>query len=130
MSVEKLNSSLEYFSITRFNFNEAERRNCEVLLRIYISFNILNIYNFLIMAKHVFFMLDACKTNEDARGFYNEFLKDELTPHRKVFEILSSRTKANPTVNQLSGLGFNTTTRNDVVVRVKGKTHRTFKVVF
>ena len=81
-------------------------------------------------AKHVFFMLDACKTNEDARGFYNEFLKDELTPHRKVFEILSARTKANPTDNQLSGLGFNTTTRNDVVVRVKGKTHRTLKVVF
>ena len=81
-------------------------------------------------AKHVFFMLDACKTNEDARGFYNEFLKDELTPHRKVFEILSARTKATPTENQLSGIGFNTTTRNDVVVRVKGKTHRTLKVVF
>ena len=48
MSVEKLNSSLEYFSITRFNFNETERRNCEVLLRIYISFNILNIHKFLI----------------------------------------------------------------------------------
>ena len=81
-------------------------------------------------AKHVFFMLDACKTNEDARGFYNEFLKDELTPHRKVFEVLSARTKATPTDNQLSGIGFNTTTRNDVVVRVKGKTHRTLKVVF
>ena len=81
-------------------------------------------------AKHVFFMLDACKTDEDARGFYNEFLKDELTPHRKVFEVLSARTKATSTDNQLSGIGFNTTTRNDVVVRVKGKTHRTLKVVF
>ncbi len=81
-------------------------------------------------AKHVFFMLDACKTDENARGFYNEFLKDELTPHRKVFEVLSARTKATPTDNQLSGIGFNTTTRNDVVVRVKGKTHRTLKVVF
>lgn len=81
-------------------------------------------------AKHVFFMLDGCKTDQDARGFYNEFLKDELNPHRKVFEVLASRTKASPTDNQLSGIGFNTTTRSDVIVRVKGKVHRTLKVMF
>lgn len=80
--------------------------------------------------KHTFFILENCKTDEEARGFFNEFLRTDLVPHRKVFELLGSKTKAVPTDNQVSGLGFSETNRNEVVVRVTGQTLRTLKVKF
>ena len=80
--------------------------------------------------QHTFFLIDGCKTDEETRGFFNEFLKDELTPHRKVFELLGERTKVQPADNQLSGLGFSSTKRDEVTVRVTGKTKRTFLVKF
>jgi len=80
---------------------------------------------------HVFFMLRNCLNDQATRGIYNEFLKDELTPHRKVFEVLGDKTRCQPTGNQLSGLGFSTTVRADVKVRVKGtKTVQVFNVRF
>lgn len=80
--------------------------------------------------KHVFFMLDKCINPESARGFYNEFLRSELVPHRKVFEVLSAKMKAQSTDSQLSGVGFSTTQRDEVTLRVTGKTNRTIKVKF
>lgn len=82
--------------------------------------------------KHIFFMLDGCKTVDQTRGFFNEFLSAELTPHRRVFELLGAKVKVTPepTDEQVSGLGFNTTTRNEVTVRVTGKTKRTLLVKF
>lgn len=59
--------------------------------------------------KHWFFVLEGCKVNEDVRGIYNEFLTAALEPHRKVFEILGSKTKCKPTDKQLSGIGFSET---------------------
>lgn len=80
---------------------------------------------------HVFFMLRNCLNDQATRGIYNEFLKDELTPHRKVFEVLGDKTRCQPTGNQLSGLGFSTTVRADVKVRVKGtRTVQVFNVKF
>jgi hypothetical protein len=80
--------------------------------------------------KHFFFMLDNCKTEDTARGFYNEFLHADLDKHRKVFELLSDKTKAKPADNQVSGLGFSDTKRDSVTVRVTGKTKRTFVIKF
>lgn len=80
--------------------------------------------------KHYFFMLDGCRNDGTARGFYNEFLHESLTPHRKVFEMVGARMKTEEAVDQLSGLGFSSTQRNDVLVRVKGSFTRTIKVVF
>lgn len=80
--------------------------------------------------KHVFFMLDGCKTTDKIRGFYNEFLSPELTKHRKVFEALGSKLKADPTDDQLSGLGFSSTMRNDLLVKVSGSFNRVIKVTF
>jgi hypothetical protein len=65
-------------------------------------------------AKHWFFVLEGCKNPDDARGFYNEFLRGDLEKHRKVFEVLGAKTKCLPDVNQLSGVGF-TAGRGDKV---------------
>lgn len=81
--------------------------------------------------KHFMFVLEGCKTNEQIRGFYNEFLSEKLTPHRKVFEILSAKTKVEPSDEQLAGLGFSSTVRNDVVLRVStSNSTKMYKVQF
>lgn len=80
--------------------------------------------------KHYFFMLEDCKNPDPARGFYNEFLASDLVPHRKVFEVLGSKLKAEPTDDQLSGVGFSSTQRNSVLCRVRGSFNRVVQINF
>ncbi len=68
--------------------------------------------------RHYFFMLKGCVNDQPTRGIYNEFLRGDLQPHRKVFEVLGDRTKCEPSQDQLSGLGFSSTVRNSVVAKV------------
>ncbi len=68
--------------------------------------------------RHYFFILKGCVNDQPTRGIYNEFLRGDLQPHRKVFEVLGDRTKCEPTPDQLSGLGFSSTVRNSVVAKV------------
>lgn len=77
--------------------------------------------------KHYFFMLDGCSNPDAVRGFYNEFLSEELRPHRKVFEALSSSMKCIPAKEQLSGIGFSSTVRNELFVKVD---NRPYKITF
>jgi hypothetical protein len=78
--------------------------------------------------KHVFFMLHGCVNEGEARGFYNEFLKESLTPHRKVLEMVGARVKTGKSDEQLSGLGFSLTQRSSVLIRVTGAFTRTLQV--
>ena len=81
--------------------------------------------------KHYFFILDQCRNPEQARGFYNEFLKGSLDKHRKVFEVLAGKTMCEVQDEQLSGLGFSSTQHDSVVVRLKGKNfNRMVKIKF
>ena len=80
--------------------------------------------------KHYMFILDECNNPDDTRGLYNEFLKNELTPHRKVFEVLSSKLKCKHSIDQLSGVGFSSTQENSIVCRVTGNFTRTLKIKF
>lgn len=80
--------------------------------------------------KHWFFVLDGCQNPEPTRGIYNEFLRPELSVHRKVFEVLGSKTKCPPAEDQLSGLGFSSTKRDAVTVRVRGEVNRDYRVQF
>ena len=78
--------------------------------------------------KHYFFMLDGCKNPDPVRGFFNEYLRADLEKdHRRVFEALASKAKTEYNDNQLSGLGFSVSQRNELIVKVDNKT---FKIKF
>lgn len=73
--------------------------------------------------KHHFFILEGCTVDEPVNGFYNEFLSNELHPHRKVFEVLSAKMRCPVAEQSLSGLGFSSTKRDSVLVRADGRTY-------
>jgi hypothetical protein len=80
--------------------------------------------------KHYFFMLDGCANEGQARGFFNEFLREDLTQHRKTLEMVGSKLQTAPATQQLSGLGFSSTQRNSVLAKVSGAFTRVIKIVF
>ena len=80
--------------------------------------------------KHYMFMLKDCINPDNPNGFFNEYLKNDLHEHRKVFEALGSKMRVDDCDSQLSGLGFSSTQKNSIIVRVKGSIDRIFKLKF
>lgn len=80
--------------------------------------------------KHYLFMLEDCKCEESIRSFHIENLLPELAQHRKVLEVLGNTSMIKPSNKQLSGLGFNSTVKDELVVKVSGSFKRTLKIKF
>lgn len=80
--------------------------------------------------KHYFFMLDKCKAESDIRSYHIENFNTELALHRKVLEPLASTIMISPEGDQLSGLGFNATVKDSLIIKLSGNFKRTIKIKF
>lgn len=80
--------------------------------------------------KHYFFMLDKAKSPTSIRSFHAENLIPELANHRKVLEVLGNTTMIEPFDKQLSGLGFNATVKDELIVKLSGTHKRVVKIKF
>lgn len=80
--------------------------------------------------KHYFFMLENCKTQNSIRSFHNENLNDDLVAHRKVMEVLATTNTIEKGGEQLSGLGFNATVRDELILKLEGTFKRIIKIKF
>lgn len=77
--------------------------------------------------KHYFMFLKGAMADDDLRTIHNEYLNQELLEHRKVLDALGAKLKCPSVKGQLSGLGFNATVRDEVIVRVD---RRVIKIKF
>lgn len=89
-----------------------------------------NYWNNNIGNRHFMFFLENCINDESPRPFFNEFLKEEFTENRKVFEVMGSKIKVEPSEYQLSGISFSETQRNHLLVKVDGNFKRVLKINF
>ena len=80
--------------------------------------------------RHYFFILKGCLNDTLPNGFFNEFLREDLMQHKRVFEALGGKMRVEPSGDQLSGLGFSVTQRNSLICKLEGHVTRTIKVVF
>jgi hypothetical protein len=79
---------------------------------------------------HYFFMLEKCIMESNVRSFHNENLIPELLKHKKVLEVLGATNMIKPTKKQLSGIGFNSTVRDNIIVKCSGNFKRVINIKF
>jgi hypothetical protein len=79
---------------------------------------------------HYFFMLEGCKNPNKIRTFHSENLNQDLHPERKVLDYLANTLLVEGGDDQLSGVGFNSTMKEEVIVKLHGTHKRVIKIKF
>lgn len=77
------------------------------------------------------FLLEGCKADIPLRAYHASQLNSELHKVRKDLDMLADYTMVQPTSeDELSGLGFNATVAEELIVKVEGSFTKTFKIKF
>lgn len=71
--------------------------------------------------KHYFFISKECNSDEPVNGIYNEFIDESLGINKRVIEVLGTKTKCPVIPNQLSGLGFSSTKKQTVNIKLDNR---------
>lgn len=79
---------------------------------------------------HYMFFIPDAKCEDEIRTFHSENLKSELLPHRAVLDYLGNAIAVKGDEKQLSGLGFNSTHRDELIVKLQGTHKRMIKIKF
>jgi len=73
-------------------------------------------------------MLQDCKSDKAMRTYHIDQLNSELLSERRALELLGQYMTIEPAEKQLAGLGFNSTVKGEVIVKVKGSHQRVLKI--
>lgn len=80
--------------------------------------------------KEYFFMLQDCMTPDSMRAFHVDQLNSELMANRKAIDLLGNYKMIETSDKQLSGLGYQSTVRDEIILKVKGTHSRVLKIQF
>lgn len=80
--------------------------------------------------KEYFFMLQDCKTPDAMRAFHVDQLNSELMSNRKAIDLLGNYKMVESTSKQLSGVGFQSTVKDELIIKVKGSHSRILRLQF
>ena len=78
--------------------------------------------------KHYMFMLQNCKTDVPSVSFHTEDLLPELAKNNAAMRDLAYMTMIEPTNKQLAGLGFNSTVKDEIILKLTGSFKRVVKI--
>jgi phosphoribosylformylglycinamidine (FGAM) synthase PurS component len=78
--------------------------------------------------KEYFFMLQDCKSDKPMRTYHIDQLNPELLSERRALELLGQYMTIEPAEKQLAGLGFNSTVKAELIVKLKGSHQRVIKI--
>ena len=122
LTFEKSNGSVKLINIDKDLVSQGKSISSDKFIEIKHVLMSPNTWNKEIGNKHFILLTEDIEVNEPVRGFFNEQLNSQLTPHRKVTEILGSKLKIQPVEFESNdvakGYGFSETMDANLILRL------------
>lgn len=122
LTFEKSNGSVKLININKELVSQGKSISSDKFIEIKHVLMSPNTWNKEIGNKHFILLTEDIEVNEPVRGFFNEQLNSQLTPHRKVTEILGSKLKIQPVEFESNdvakGYGFSETMDTNLILRL------------
>lgn len=122
LTFEKSNGTVKLINIDKDLVSQGKSISSDKFIEVKHVLMSPNTWNKEIGNKHFILLTEDIEVNEPVRGFFNEQLNSQLTPHRKVTEILGSKLKIQPVEFESNdvakGYGFSETMDANLILRL------------